>query len=238
MRFEKPKEMIIALNNRIKTYLHSLAQASVYSVLFLLLYLLVIQLFPGASAVSIINSCPINQTSRYTNLIIAPVSYFEMIIVTQYYHITGVDISYLIITNLAFVIIGIFATVLFYNDFSLKYKRRFNVNKIILSAVLATWALCLTLIPCGTGISIIGVSLSLFVGIGIFKDGRYLLSQGKMDGRTRFKYVVSAGLMLAIAVSYVISGPVQHLLGLSFFILILALIESNFRNMLIGLFKR
>ena len=231
------KEKIIALNNGIKAHFRSFIQGCAYSILFLLLYLLVLHVFPGSAAVSILNSCSTNSTVRYINLIIAPVSYFEMMIITQAYHITGAGISYLLITNLAFVIIGILAGVLFYNDFSLKYKRAFNVNKVILSSVLATWALCLTFIPCGTGISIIGISLNLFTGIGLFKDGRYLRRQGKMVGKTFFVYLTASVLTLTIVVSYIISGPVQHLLGLGFFILILAIIEPSFRKIAVGFLK-
>ena len=230
------KEKIIELNDLIKAHLRSFIQGCTYSIIFLLLYLLVLHIFPVTSAVSIINSCPTNSTAHLTNLIIAPVSYFEMLIITQTYHITGSGITYLLITNLSFVIIGILAVVLFYNDLSAKYKRTFNVNKVILSSVIATWALCLTLIPCGTGISIIGVSLNLFAGLGLFKDGLYLRRQGKMIGKTILMYTGATVITLTIAASYIISGPIQHLLGLGFFILILALIEPSFRKIVVGIF--
>jgi hypothetical protein len=220
-----------------KLRLFSFIQGLAYSILFLLLYLLVLHIFPGPAAVSIINSCPTNATARYTNLVIAPVSYFEMIIITHAYHITGSGVPELLITNLIFVIVGIMAIVLFCNDLSSKYKGKFNANKIILSSVLATWALCLTFIPCGTGISIIGVSLNLFVGICIFKEMLYLSKRRKISRGTLLVYVATAVLTLTIALSYIVSGPAQHLLGLGFFILILAIIEPNFRKIIINLFK-
>ncbi len=230
---------IVALNNMIKAHLRSFVQASIYAILFLILYLAVFHFFPYNQAVDIIKSCPTNFTAHYTNLLLAPVSYFEMIIIVQTYHLTGSAISYLLISNLAFVAIGIYATVIYLNDFSVRYRRKFNVNKLILATILATWALCLTFIPCGTGISIIGVSLSLFTGLVIFKDARQLKARGLMrHGFRLWFYVVVELLLLVIAASYLLSGPIQHLLGLSFFALILFLIEPPFRDIVKGLFAK
>lgn len=225
-------ERIVAINQALKPYLSSIIQAFAYSVIFLLLYLLVLHLFPGDAAISIINSCTSNATARFTNFVIAPFSYFEMLILTSANHITGIGIPILLISNLLFVVVGIFAIVLYYNDFSIRYRHAFGVNKIIFSSILATWALCLTFIPCGTGISIIGVSLNLFAGIGIFKDARFLRSQGKMHGPTLHAYVAAATVTLFIAATYIVSGPIQHVLGIVWFIIILCLIDGNFRKMI------
>jgi hypothetical protein len=233
-----PKE-IVAINNMLKMHLRSFIQASVYAIVFLLLYLTVLHFFPYNQAVGIINSCPTNSTAHYTNLLIAPVSYFEMIIIVQELHLTGTAITWLLISNLAFVAIGIYATVIYLNDFSIRYKRKFNVNKLILSSVAATWLLSLTLIPCGTGISIIGVSLNLFTGLAIFKDGRQLKAQGLMQrGHRLWAYVLADVVLLVIAASYLISGPIQHTLGLVLFALILFLAEPPFRDMVKGVFRK
>ena len=222
---------IIALNKLVNAHLRSFIQASVYAIIFLLLYLAVLHVFAYNQAVSIINACPTNPTARYTNLLIAPVSYFEIIITVQEFHLTGTSISWLLSSNLAFVVIGIYATVIYLNDFSVRYRRKFNVNKLILATVLATWALCLTLIPCGTGISIIGISLNLFTGLAIFKDGRQLKAQGLMQHGSRlWTYVIADVLLLTIIASYLISGPIQHFLGLGFFALILLAIEPPFKD--------
>ena len=229
---------IVALNNMIKVHLRSFIHASVYAILFLVSYLAVLHFFPYNQAVNIINSCPTNSTAHYTNLLIAPVSYFEMIISVQTYHLTGSAISYLLISNLAFVVIGIYATVIYLNDFSVRYRRKFNVNKLMLATILATWALCLTLIPCGTGISIIGVSLSLFTGLVIFKDARQLKASGLMQHGFRvWVYVIADALLLVIVASYLLSGPIQHLLGLAFFALVLLVIEPQFRDTMKGFLK-
>lgn len=230
---------IAALNNMINAHLRSFVQASVYSILFLILYLAVLHFFPYGQAVNIIKSCTTNSTAHYTNLIVAPVSYFEILIIVNKDHLTGSAIPYLLISNLTFVIIGIYATVIYLNDFSVRYKRKFNVNKILLATILATWALCLSFFPCGTGISIIGVSLSLFTGLVIFKDARQLKARGLMQHGFKVSvYVITDALLLTIVVSYLLSGPIQHLLGLGFFALILFLIEPPFRDIVKSLFAK
>ncbi|MEM0202141.1 MAG: hypothetical protein QXR73_03100 [Candidatus Micrarchaeaceae archaeon] len=233
------KGKIMVLNNLMKAHLRSFIQASVYAIIFLLLYLTVLHFFPYNQAVGIINTCLTNSTARYTNLLIAPVSYFEMIITVQEFHLTGQAVSWLFSSNLAFVVIGIYATVIYLNDFSVKYRKKFNVNKLIIASVIATWALSLTLIPCGTGISIIGVSLNLFTGLAIFKDGLQLKAQGLMQRWPRvLAYVIADAPLLVIVISYLISGPIQHLLGLCLFALILFLIEPYFRYVVKGLFAK
>jgi membrane-associated HD superfamily phosphohydrolase len=160
-----------------------------------------------------------------------------MIITVQEFHLTGQAVSWLLISNLAFVIIGIYATIIYLNNFSVKYRRKFSVNKLIIASVIATWTLSLTLIPCGTGISIIGVSLNLFTGLASFKDGLQLKAQGHMQhGPKVWAYVIADTLLLVIVASYLISGPIQHLLGLCLFALILFLIEPSFRDIVKGLF--
>lgn len=200
-----------------------------YSLGFSLLYLAVLLLVPPSSAVSILKTCRTSLESFGINFASAPVSYFEVLIYLGQHGINSlVETESLLISN--FIIVSMLIAYAF-----TYFPRRaggfgFSPHKIVWSGVLATYVFSLGSLllsgKCGTGTSIIGISLSTILLACIWSETEGMLKKRSKPSILR---IVLFSLLLAFWLSYLLE-PFVHLSGLFAFIAILALWDRRFRK--------
>ena len=201
----------------------------VYSLGFSALYLAVLLLVPPSSAVSILKTCRTSLESFGINFVSAPVSYFEILIYLGQHSITSMlETELLIISNFLIVSMLITYTFTYFSKRSGSFG--FNPHKILWSSVLATYVFSLGSLlltgKCGTGTSIIGISLSTILLACIWSETEGMLKKRSKPSILR---IVLFSLLLAFWLSYLLE-PFVHLSGLFAFIAILALWDRRFRK--------
>ena len=214
---------------------------AIYAIAFALLYLFVLLLLPPNAALHVLNTCRTSAQSFAVNFATAPVSYFEILnyILTQEILLKHV-MSYteelqLIIQNFVGVELLIFGVFAYFH--AKRKTHAFNVHKIFWSGVFATYALMAieSLNKCGTGTSIIGVSLTSILLVCIGYDLFYSAYKGAKLTSSILQILVL--LFLVVMMFSSLLSPVIHLSGLALFIMILYVWDRQFRKELTKAFS-
>ena len=210
-----------------------------YAIAFALLYLLVFLLFPPNLALHILQTCRTSMQGLAVNFAVAPISYFEVLVyILKLQHLLGHAIPYgevmqLLLLNFVAVELLIFGSFAYF--YAKRRAHAYNAQKVFWSGVFASYMLVAieALYGCGTGTSIIGVSLTSIllacVGSDLFhaaRNGEKLTSQALR--------VLAFAFLATMLVGYLLS-PIVHLSGLALFITILFIWDKSFRKDLLAI---
>jgi len=208
---------------------------AVYSIGFALLYLAVLLIIPPSNALTILNTCASSSGSMATNLLSAPVSYFEVLVFAVKYHIsTTSGIWPLFLFNFFFVDLIVLYSFFYFSKSTQSHA--FNPHKTIWSGVAATYLLSLVYAAinrCGTGTSIIGFSISVVL---LFCIGYDIVRAKKERAGAPLRTIVLFAFIFAFSIGY-LAEPIIHLSGLLIFVILLSLWDKNFKAGLIGFLK-
>ena len=221
--------------------LDKLVWGAIYAITFALLYMVVFLLFPPNAALHMLQTCRTSVQSFAVNFIAAPVSYFEILNYTLgqeslLKHAMSYD-EELLLVFLNFIVVGLLIFWAFAYFHAKRKTHTFNAHKVFWSETFATYALVAieSLNKCGTGTSIIGVSLTsillVCIGSDLFHSAR---KAAKLS--SQILPILAFGLLGAMFVSY-LSIPIIHLSGLALFVLILYFWDRSFRGELTKLLK-
>jgi hypothetical protein len=215
---------------------------AIYAIAFALLYLLVFLLFPPSAALHVLQTCRTSAQSFIVNFATAPVSYFEIwnyILLQErllkHAILYGAKLQ-LIILNFIVVQLLIFGTFAYFH--TKRKTHAFNAHKVFWSGIFATYmfmAIVSLLNSCGTGTSIMGVSLTSILLVCVGYDLFYSAYKGAKLTSSILQ-ILALLFLVVMMFSYLLS-PVIHLSGLALFILILYVWDRQFRKELTKVFS-
>ena len=221
--------------------LDKLVWGAIYAITFALLYMVVFLLFPPNAALHMLQTCRTSVQSFAVNFIAAPVSYFEILNYTLgqeslLKHAMSYD-EELLLVFLNFIVVELLIFWTFAYFHAERKTHTFNAHKVFWSGTFATYALVAieSLNKCGTGTSIIGVSLTSILLVSIGSD----LFHSELRGAKLSSLIlptIALWFFVVMLIGYLMS-PIVHLSGLALFVLILYFWDRSFRRELTKLLK-
>ena len=219
---------------------------AIYAITFALLYMVVFLLFPPNAALHVLQTCRTSVQSFAVNFVAAPVSYFEILnyILGQeslLKHVMSYD-EELLLVFLNFIVVELLIFWAFAYFHAKRKTHTFNAHKVFWSGTFATYALVAieSLNKCGTGTSIIGVSLTSILLVCISSD----LFHSELRGAKLSSLILPTLAYVFLGTMFVsyLSRPIIHLSGLALFVLILYAwdkpFKEEFTKLLSGTVKR
>ncbi len=203
-----------------------------YGLGFTILYFIVYLLIPPIAAISFLNVC-MTAKGMLINVITSPISYLEIVYMIDHDIYSLSTLVSLVLLNFITIALLIYYSFIFFS----KRSNSFNPHKIIWSSIIATYIFSLINIlfhMCGTGTSIIGISLSTILLAFLIPD---LINVHKRRLKLSFKKVVLFSFIMTLWISYFLK-PVVHLFGLLIFLVVLSLWDRNFRYVFIAFLSR
>lgn len=207
---------------------------TIYAITFALLYMVVFLLFPPNAALHVLQTCRTSVQSFAVNFVAAPVSYFEILnyILGQeslLKHVMSYD-EELLLVFLNFIVVELLIFLAFAYFHAKMKTHTFNAHKVFWSGTFATYALVAieSLNKCGTGTSIIGVSLTSILLVCISSD----LFHSELRGAKLSSLILPTLAFVLLGTMFVsyLSRPIIHLSGLALFVLILYAWDKPFKE--------